>query len=234
MKIDSHLYYLLAMLASIFFPLVLSFDRKVNFSQYFKDLIFSIPIVAILFTLGDMLYTYLGVWGFNSNYHLAYFVFNLPLEEISFFFFVPYACLFIYEVIRAYFPCKSSLYLNTFLLLLSLVMALLAYIYSNKLYTSLSFSFSAAILVLMKWKNYPFNANLLLAYLLSILPFLLVNGFLTGMFMDEAIVWYNAEEIMGYRCLSIPIEDFSYSFNLISLNIILFESLKKRRANQVQ
>lgn len=232
MKIDTQLYYLLAMLASVFFPFVLSFDKRVNFSQHFKNLIFSISFVAILFTLGDMLYTYLGVWGFNSNYHLAYKLVNLPLEEISFFFLVPFACVFIYEVIRAYYPFKSSFYLNNFILLLSLVMAILAFVFSDKLYTTLSFSFSAAILIWMKWKNFEFNSNLFVAYLISILPFFLVNGFLTGMFMEEAIVWYNPEEIIGWRLISIPIEDLSYSFNLISLNIIFFETLKRRRANQ--
>lgn len=232
MKIDAQLYYLLAMLASVFFPFVLSFDKKVNFKQYFKQLIFSISIVAILFTLGDVLYTYLGVWGFNSNYHLPYKLFNLPLEEISFFFLVPFACVFIYEVLRAYFPFKSSYALNNLILLLSFLMAVLALVFSDKLYTNLSFSFTAAILIWMKWKNFEFNSNLLVAYLISIIPFFLVNGFLTGMFMEDAIVWYNPEEIIGWRLISIPIEDLSYSFNLLSLNIIVFEWLKKRRAKQ--
>lgn len=232
MKIDTQLYYLLAMLASVFFPFLLSFDKKVNFSQYFKHLIFSISFVAILFTLGDVLYTYLGVWGFNSNYHLPFKLVNLPLEEISFFFLVPFACVFIYEVVRAYFPFKSSYILNNVILLVSFLMAVLALVFSDKLYTTLSFSFTAAILIWMKWKNFEFNSNLLVAYLISIIPFFLVNGFLTGMFMEDAIVWYNSEEIIGWRLISIPIEDLSYSFNLLSLNIIVFELLKKRRAKQ--
>ena len=51
------------------------------------------------------------------------------------------------------------------------------------------------------------------------IPFLLINGFLTGSFSDP-IVTYNADHIIGFRILNIPIEDCFY--NLIMLLITLF------------
>jgi lycopene cyclase domain-containing protein len=70
--------------------------------------------------------------------------------------------------------------------------------------------------------------KLLFAFLLSLMPFILVNGFLTGMFTPEPIVWYNNLENLGVRVFTIPLEDFSYSFNLIALNIILHEYFKTK------
>ncbi|MEZ5022048.1 MAG: lycopene cyclase domain-containing protein [Chitinophagales bacterium] len=55
----------------------------------------SIPLVAIFFMAGDIFYTQLGVWGSNPSYHLPFGIYNLPIEEISFFLVVPYACIFI-------------------------------------------------------------------------------------------------------------------------------------------
>lgn len=228
MKIDSHYYYLLALAGSIFFPLILSFDKKVNFKQYFPSLVKSIPLVASLFIVGDILYTRLEVWGFSEKYHLKPEFFNLPYEECGFFFIIPFACLFIYEVTLSYFKIKASRYLNRGLLVLALVFALLAFVFTERLYTTVTFSFTALILIYISYKTPNNLVYLIFAFLLSLLPFILVNGFLTGMFTASPIVWYNDAENLGARIFTIPIEDFSYSFNLISLNIMTFEYFKSK------
>ena len=61
-------------------------------------------------------------------------------------------------------------------------------------------------------------------------PFFLVNGFLTGSY-SEAIVIYNSYEIINFRILNIPIEDFFYSFSMISLTLIVYNSLMNRFGN---
>lgn len=228
MTVDSHLYYLLAMLFSILGPLALSFDQKVNFKQHFGNLIKSIPLVAVCFIVGDVWYTHLGVWGFNANYHLPYKIFNLPVEEISFFLVVPYACIFIYECLRGYF--KIDLGSKQYGLIVFLIALLLVgwIVTLGKLYTSVTLFGSMAILGWLFWKRPSFTDYLLVTYLVSIIPFMLVNGFLTGCCTPEPIVWYNDMENSGIRMTSIPIEDFSYSFNLISLNILVFEFFKSK------
>ncbi|MFT4969995.1 MAG: lycopene cyclase domain-containing protein [Chitinophagales bacterium] len=228
MNIDTHYYYLLALIGSIFFPFVLSFDKKVNFKQYFPTLLKSLSLVALLFIIGDILYTYLGVWGFNENFHLSPKLVNLPLEEVGFFLVIPFACLFIYEVTKAYLPIQPSPYLDKGLLILAFSFAILAIIFTERLYTTATYSFTAIILFYLRWKHPQGRVYLLLAFLISILPFLIVNGFLTGMFTDQAIVWYNDAENLGTRIFTIPIEDFSYSFNLIALNILCFEYFKTK------
>lgn len=228
MKIATQYYYLAAMLLSIAFPFLLSFDKKVNFKQYFKYLVISIPAIALLFIIGDVLYTYLGVWGFNEIYHLPYKIGGLPLEEISFFLLVPYACVFIYEVLKAY--VKLPLYQVNHKLVYALVAVflLISFIYKHHLYTSVTFLFTAIIVAFLNRKRPAYTPYLYLAFAISIIPFVLVNGFLTGMFTPEPIVWYNNTENLGLRVFTIPLDDFSYSFNLLAMNIILLEKLKKR------
>lgn len=233
MKIASQFYYLLGMMLSILFPVLLSFDKKVNFQQYFLPFLKSASIVALFFILGDALYTYLQVWGFNEMYHMPFKVLGLPLEEISFFLFVPYACMFIYEVLKAYVPLKSNVNLFKILPLIIVFFAGLSLYFSDKLYTTASFAFTALILTFLTFYKSSYLNYLLLAYLVSILPFLLVNGYLTGMFTAEPIVWYDNFENLGIRIFTIPIEDFSYSFNLIAMNIIGFEYFKNKKARLV-
>ena len=53
-------------------------------------------IMDSIYIIWDILFTYLGVWGFNNKYLIGYNIFNLPLEEWLFFICIPYASLFIH------------------------------------------------------------------------------------------------------------------------------------------
>jgi lycopene cyclase domain-containing protein len=66
------------------------------------------------------------------------------------------------------------------------------------------------------------------AYLLALVPFIIVNGCLTGMVTPEPIVWYSADHIMGTRIISIPVEDLFYNYDMLICVVLLYELLKKR------
>lgn len=72
-----------------------------------------------------------------------------------------------------------------------------------------------------------------LSYLLIFLgPFLIVNGILTGSFIDEPVVWYNNSENFSIRVLTIPIEDFVYGFLLYLMNVTLYESYLSKQKGE--
>ena len=66
-----------------------------------------------------------------------------------------------------------------------------------------------------------------LAFLVSCIPFLLVNGILTGMATDSPVVLYNPDEYTGLRFGTVPFDDFAYSFLMLFGNVMQFERLRK-------
>jgi len=55
-----------------------------------------------------------------------------------------------------------------------------------------------------------------------LIPFFIVNGILTGTGIEGNIVWYNDEQNLGIRLLTIPIEDSAYAFSLILMNLLIY------------
>ena len=56
-----------------------------------------------------------------------------------------------------------------------------------------------------------------------------MNGILTGTGLQQPVVWYNNNQNLAIRLLTIPIEDVFYGFELILLNIFLYEYFKSNR-----
>ena len=62
-----------------------------------------------------------------------------------------------------------------------------------------------------------------------LIPFLIVNGILTGSFIKDEVVWYDDLENLGLRIFTIPIEDAFYGMLLLSLSISIYEYLRKKK-----
>ena len=58
-----------------------------------------------------------------------------------------------------------------------------------------------------------------------IFPFFIVNGALTGAFNEQVVVWYNFDDILGYRLYTIPIEDVFYAYQMILVNLFFYIKL---------
>ena len=63
-----------------------------------------------------------------------------------------------------------------------------------------------------------------LAYLVHLVPFLVVNGVLTAL----PIVWYNNDHNLGIRLTTIPIEDTMYSMVMLLITITAFEFFRRK------
>lgn len=219
--------YCWVILLSIAGPFALSFDKKVHFIGYWKPLLISVICVAIPFIIWDEAFTQLAVWGFNPRYLFKIYLGNLPLEEVLFFLVVPYCCLFVHEVLIAYFP-KVNLKgtSNTFGLIFLVLSAILALLNPTNFYTVSACALSAvytAIAMIRKFKWFP---SFVFTYLVCLIPFLIVNGILTGSVTDEPIVWYSEKHIIGFRILTIPFEDLFFNYSLLFPIIWIFEKLK--------
>ena len=84
--------YLLIHAASLADPLLLSFDKKVAFYKKWRFLFPAMPLPAVLFLIWDEYFTQIGVWSFSEAHTIGVKLGHLPLEEVLFFFTVPYCC----------------------------------------------------------------------------------------------------------------------------------------------
>ena len=60
-------------------------------------------------------------------------------------------------------------------------------------------------------------------YLVTLIPFFIVNGLLTGIAFDEPVVFYNNAENLSLRAFTIPVEDFIYGGVMLIWNVFLVE-----------
>jgi len=214
--------YSILLVSSISVPLILSFDRKLQFYKQWNIVLPSITIVAVFYIICDVYLTKLGVWGFNFRYVLNISLFNLPIEEWLFFFVIPYASIFLHASIVLYF---SKLQLtNTFTKIIStliiVVGVLLVIFYFDRIYTVYALSLLILALVASFFDSTGILNKFYITFLIILVPFILVNSILTGSFIDQEVVWYNNAENLGIRIFTIPVEDFAYGFSLILFNLL--------------
>lgn len=222
--------YLLINLFSILIPFVASFDKRLDFYKQWRFLFPAIFITLAFFIIWDIYFTHLGVWGFNEKYLTGIDIVNLPLEEWLFFIAIPYACLFTYDALnylikKDYFKNYAKI-ISWVLIVVLLTVGLLNL---DRLYTSVTFILTAIFLL---FHLYVFKSKYLgrfyFSYMIILIPFLIVNGILTGSFINEQVVWYDNSQNLGIRIFTIPIEDSVYGLLLILMNVTLLEAFRNK------
>lgn len=218
--------YLLINFLTILFPILLSFDSRVRFYKSWKYIFPGLLITGIVFLIWDHLFTILDVWSFNPDYVIGAYILNLPIEEILFFITVPFACIFIYECLNHYIKKDLLAGVSRIISILLIITCLtLLGMFYDRVYTLITFGL---LLVVLSYVEFVQKANLgrfYLAFLVSLLPFYIVNGILTSI----PIVLYNDAENMAFRVGTIPFEDHFYSMSMLLINIRLFEYFKSRK-----
>lgn len=232
-NMDKYLYISLN-IGSLLIPLAYSIlEKKFHFIQYFKIVLISILLVLIPFIIWDTIFTHYGFWGFNERYHLPYKLLSLPIEEWLFFICIPYACLFTHEAIIFYtnswgLKIKSVKKITLILILLAFGLFIWNF---GKAYTTVNLLFFLVLLTISYFKFKDSLASYLPSFVIIIIPFLLVNGILTGSFIEEPVVWYNNQQNMSIRIGTIPLEDVFYAFNLLFSLQLIFNYLKSKESH---
>ncbi len=227
--------YLALNIFALSYPLAQSFEWRITLYKKWKALFPAIFLTGFIFVVWDIFFTDMGVWGFNDRYLTGVRIANLPIEEWLFFLTIPYACVFTYEVLnffikRDYFgPARQVI---GYVLFGGSI--LMAAIFWDRWYTVTAFGFLAIVLgVNLFWLKSVWLGRFFFAYLFILVPFLLINGVLTGTWIEGEVVWYNDLENLGIRIGTIPFEDSFYGMGLILMNITIYERLLKRWRPQV-
>ncbi len=226
--------YLIINALVLIFPLLLSFDKKVHFYTWWPKLAIAISIVGGIFIAWDVAFTHAGIWGFNSPYIKEdWSIFGLPPGEWLFFFTVPYACTFIYACLNAY--IKRDIFAPAERTIIYSIVGILTLSVIPRwelIYTSVTFLSTAWFLLFHYWiLKTSYLTRAIFAYTVGLIPFIITDGALTGLFTAEPIVIYNPLEFTNIRIGSIPIEDAVYGFLLVVGVITVYEQLKPKQHN---
>jgi lycopene cyclase domain-containing protein len=230
---ESKYLYLALDIFTISVPLIASFYPKAPFYKKWKELFVAILIPAIIFLVWDELFTLSGIWGFNPKYLSGIYIGSLPLEEVLFFFCIPYSCVFIYFALnhlvkREFFYHQQDIISSVLAAFLLIVGAF----NMDRAYTATTFLLCGALIALHLLKlRSRYLARFYFAFLFVLIPFFIVNGILTGSFIPGEVVWYNNAENLSLRIGTIPVEDVFYGMLLILMNVTIFEWLQEKRVD---
>jgi lycopene cyclase domain-containing protein len=217
-------------------PFFLSFDKKVHFYTHWKTALPAIFCIGLLFIAWDEYFTQHSVWGFTDQYIGSIKIGHLPLEEVLFFLVVPYACVFVYEVLIAYFPKVNLTRITQSFAFAITLSGLVFSLFNLEKWYTLSASSIAALLTIGFFyiRKVTWYASFVFTFLVCIIPFLLVNGILTGSVTDLPVVWYNSDHILGARIITIPLEDLYYNYCMLLPIIGIHNWLKNRNSRSIK
>jgi len=217
--------YALILFFTVIVCFVASFDKRLRFDREFVPFFKASVLVAVLFIAWDIWFTSRGVWWFDTKYTIGLVIAGLPLEEWLFFIFIPFSCIFTYFCIDKFFKLESLSAFNNILVFVStIICAVIALRYADRIYTlvtALVTIFTLLIFHFVLRVQWITQASLVF----TLLP---VNGILTGTGLESPIVNYNPKDFMGFRILTIPVEDAVYGYSQFLLVLYFFKKFQNR------
>lgn len=215
-------------IASFFIPFLYSFEKRMKYIKRWKAVFPAIIITAVFFIVWDVYFARIGVWRFNPRYHSGIEWFDLPIEEWLFFICIPYASLFIHFAFHYFYPKVALTNKMVKFIYWSIVIVLLPtiIIHFDKLYTAINYSVLIFLLTYTVFKVPNILNTFFITFLIVLIPFSIVNGILTGSFIEEPVVSYNNNENLGIRLGTIPIEDIGYAFSMLLMSLVLIKKIE--------
>lgn len=222
--------YLILNIASFIIPFLYSFEKRMQYNKRWKILFPALLTTAFFFIIWDIFFTKIGVWHFNPRYHTGIELFGLPIEEWLFFICIPYASLFIHFALQYFFP-KMGLSIKTVKIIywavVAVVLPVLVFNF-NKWYTAVNYSLLLILLTYTIKAAPQLLQTFFISFLLILVPFGVVNGILTGSFIDQPVVYYNNAQNLGIRLGTIPVEDIGYAFSMLLMTLVLMNKSENK------
>ena len=197
----------------------LALNRYYSFKLFsrWRGFLAGFIVVIVPFLLWDVLATRDGHWAFNSEYILGPKLFGLPIEEISFFFVVPFVMTAMWMLVHLK-TAKGTLSIDRYTRAVFVLVFLSAYLSVYRPYTFIVTGV-AVLFWLFSSRLYEYRSRQFWIFQFWLFTlFFISNTILTA----PAVVTYGEQAILGLRIGTIPIEDFLYNFILVNGFIFVF------------
>lgn len=209
--------------AAVFVPVfLLSLTTDVQPHRRIKRLVAGSLLVSLPFILWDIWAVRAGHWSFNERYVVGPYLFGVPVEELLFFFTVPFACMYVWGVVRKHDKSPQKMSLTTMrgvFVAVTLLAALLLLLYWGNGYTRSALIAFFITLLLLVWRRDIVSLRQFWVFQACILGlFLVANTVLTAL----PIITYGADSFIGFRIGTIPVEDFFFNFALLNAWLIAY------------
>ena len=224
-------YYIALDICSFLIPFLFSFEKKwMNFIRFWKPFFSAIILVGLFFIIWDIYFAFENVWGFNNEYLIGIRWFKLPLEEWLFFLLIPYASNFIHYSLEYFFPkLKLSKNITESITIVLFVVSLGVFTWNlDKIYTAASFGLFALLMLFQMLFQWKYARRFYLSFIVIYIPFFFVNSALTGSYSENPVVFYNNNENLGIRVVTMPLEDSFYCFSMLYGSVLLFEYFRRK------
>ncbi len=215
-----HLYTIIAVLV-IAGPLAFSFEPRLHFWTHWPALFLATALTGIFYLFWDAVVVKRGDWTFNPRFTGTFRLWGLPIGEYLFFVAVPYACLFVFEVILEFLGSTTWWTVRPITLFAgALVMVVGAWFVRHLGYTFLAFLSVAVFLSTLGFARPALagQSEFWIWFGFCFVAFSVVNGLYTAL----PTIWYNPKAFMGIRIGPIPLEDFFYNFSYLGLTLCFY------------
>lgn len=199
--VQFHLVIILSLVVSKFFYREMKF---ISFNRYFKTM----PVI-LFFIIWDVVVTNKW-WHFNTQFVLEVnqtLPLILPIEEVLFFFTVPFALLTFFENLRTYESFQqttNSGFFNYFLIGSKVLIFLLLII---SFFNSFWYTFTILLMLLLSDFSYFKKAWVQIGFYFLLFTTLVFNYYLTYLPVVLYTIDYKSNILVG----TIPLEDFGYA-----------------------
>ncbi len=226
--------YLLLDLLYLGIPVALSFTGRAPLFRKWKFALPAVLTTAVLFFAIDVVMAAVGNLEFNENKVTGSRVGGVPPEHVLGFFSIAYAGIFIYHTLNHLIE-RDYIYFHHELIssALSVLFMVVGIYHLDNAFTGVTFlglgMFLAFQLMVLKPRYMSRFYFVTPVIVVATLPFYL---FLTGAFTEQLIMWHNADETIGLRLSTAPIEVILLGWFAVLVAVTGYEWLRIRAGDE--
>jgi lycopene cyclase domain-containing protein len=224
--------FLILYIALFAVPLLSAYHPAIMWYRNFRAVSLAILVSGGFFLVLDSIFVHASVKGTADVYLSGISIFSLPIETILFYICVPFANLFVYEIVRMHvFHRKWCFACDEVIVGAAVVASIVLASFTDRVYTV---SIASIAIVLSIGHVYKIKKNYQFVYLATCIPllffYILLSRYLSGgsAYAESLpIVWYADRAISNIQILSVSIEELLHFYVIQLLAVTVYEHFRK-------